>query len=338
MKLRPEQLNGSLKKSLLPIYLISGDETLLVQEAVDAIRQSARENGYDERHVFDVDRQFDWNSLLEDANALSLFSDKKLTELKLGKFKPGTPGSKALQHYCELNPDDNILVIANKLDSAALKSKWAQAIDKLGAIVQVWPVSLEEMPRWLAQRARQMQLQLDKDALDLLTDRLEGNLLAAHQELEKLRLLYGRETIDLKAVEASVGDSARYDIFDLTDACIAGKAKQAVKISAHLKMEGLEPSIVLWALSKEIRTLYALAQAQQQNIPPQSIFKQFRIFPKRQQPLLNASRRHSIKTLSNLLDQSKQVDDLIKGVSKDAPPWDKLDGIAMGICSVQGFN
>ncbi len=335
MKLKAEQLSTSLTKNLLPVYFVSGDETLLVQEAVDSIRQAAAAQGFDERKVHDVDKQFDWNVLLEDANALSLFAEKKITELRLGKAKPGTPGSKALQAYCEQQVEDSILIIeAAKMDSASLKSKWAQAIDRVGAIIQVWPVSLEQIPRWLAQRAQKLKLNLDRDAIALLSDRLEGNLLAAQQELEKLKLLHGNAAIDAAMIEENVGDSARYDVFDLTDACLKADAKQTIKINSHLKMEGVEPSFVLWALGKELRILYALSMAERQQIPPQSIFKQFRVFPKRQQLLLAASRRHSTGRLQQLLELTKQTDDRIKGVIARSSPWETLDDLALGLCGV----
>jgi DNA polymerase-3 subunit delta len=187
MRLRANQLDTELQKKLMPVYLVTGDEPLLIQEALDSIRQACKQRGFDERKILEVDRKFDWQSLLEEANTLSLFSEKILTELRLGTTKPGVPGGKILQSYCKALPEDKVLLIcAGKMDSKSLAAKWCSEIDRVGAIVQIWPIALHEMPQWLAQRARKMGLNIDKDAIQLLADRLEGNLLAAQQELEKL--------------------------------------------------------------------------------------------------------------------------------------------------------
>ncbi len=336
MRIRPEHLDKELNKALLPVYLVSGDEPLLVQETLAQIRNKARQLGFEERKVLNVDRSFDWNTLLDEANSLSLFASKKITEIKLGKFKPGAPGSKVLQAYCDNPPEDDLLIIeASKFDAATLKSKWAAAIDKRGAIIQVWPVNLDEMPRWISRRAGLLKLELSREAIDLLADRLEGNLLAASQELEKLKLLHANETISAEQVIDSVGDAAKYDIFDLTDACLNGQAKQASKIISHMRTEGLEVSIALWALSKELRLLSALSLAKKRGSPEQSVFKQYRVIPKRQQTLSRAASRLSPARLNQLLGQCKEVDDLIKGVKKGVQAWDALQDVALALSGVK---
>ena len=333
MRIRPEHLPKELKQGLLPVYLITGDETLLVQEAMDSIRRQCKDEGFSERKVLNVDRQFDWKVLEEEASALSLFSEKKLIELKLGTSKPGTPGAKALQAYLSNPPEDNVLLIeAARLDAATLKSKWASNIDKAGAIIQVWPVGLAEMPRWIQQRAGRLGLHLESDAISLLAERLEGNLLAASQELEKLKLNYPDTPINTDAVESSVEDSSRYDIFNLTDACLAGHSKQAIKILSHLKMEGQDATICLWALSKETRLLDALRGAAEQGQPPQQVFKKFRVIQKRQTPLLNASRRITARDVKLLLDLCKLSDEQIKGLHPGASAWETLIDIVMILC------
>lgn len=332
MRIQTKQLDQALKKNLLPVYLVTGDEPLLVQEALDSIRTASKQSGCDERKILDVDRKFDWANLNNEANSLSLFAERTLTELRLDKAKPGIPGGKALQHYCQHLPDDKILLISSaKLTAATLKSKWCSAIDKVGGVIQVWPISLNEMPQWIAQRAIKMGLVIEQEAIALLADRLEGNLLAAQQELEKLKMLGTGKNIDAETVLASVSDSAKYDIFNLTDACLSGNTKLVVKIVSSLKIEGLEPTYALWALTKEVRTVSALNHALQKNQPPQAIFKKMGIFQKRQTPLMQTAKRHKPAKLRKILNQCKQTDDLIKGVEKGLSPWDVLLEIALGL-------
>ena len=332
MRIQTKQLDQELKRNLLPVYLVTGDEPLLVQEALDSIRAASKASGCDERKILDVDRKFDWASLNSEANSLSLFAERTLTELRLDKAKPGIPGGKALQYYCQNLPEDKILLIsAAKLTAATLKSKWCAAIDKAGGIIQVWPISLNEMPQWIAQRARKMGLEIEQDAIALLSDRLEGNLLAAQQELEKLKLLATGNKIDADTVLESVSDSAKYDIFNLTDACLSGNTKLSVKIVSSLKVEGLEPTYALWALTKEVRTVYTLNHALQKNQPLQTVFKKHGIFQKRQPMLTQAAKRHKPATLNRLLNLCKQTDDLIKGAEKGLTPWDVLLEIALGL-------
>lgn len=334
MRIKAEHLENELKKSLLPLYLVTGDEPLLIQEALDSVRAQCKQQGFDERKIIEVDRKFDWNSLNEEANTLSLFAEKTLTELRLGKAKPGAPGAKALQQYCDNLPDDKILLIsADKLDASTLRSKWCARLEQTGAIVQIWPIGLNEMPRWISARANKVGLKLSRDAVSLLSDRLEGNLLAAQQELEKLKLLYPDNSQEISAEEVleSVSDASRYDVFNLTDACLSGNAKQSAKIISHLRLEGVEVSFVLWALSKEIRLILQLSHAlsKGENLP--SLFKQQRIIQKRQAGLSAAAQKHKPQSLAKLLDQCKKVDDLIKGVEKGISPWDVLTDIALSL-------
>ncbi|MDX1452954.1 MAG: DNA polymerase III subunit delta [Oleiphilaceae bacterium] len=338
MRIRLEQLDDSLSKKLLPVYFISGEEPLLIQEACDAIRLKAREHGFSERQIFTVDRQFDWQSLQDEANALSLFAEKKLIELRMPNGKPGTPGSKALTEYCKQLPDDIVLLIqSGKLDGSAMKSKWVNTLDEAGLVLQVWPVSLQEMPRWIERRARAIGLNLQSDAVALLADRLEGNLLAAQQELQKLKLLHGTTKIGAEEVLASVGDSARYDVFDLTDACLAGKAKQACKILHHMQWEGTEPTIILWALTKECRVLQDMKVALRSGVRIGDYFKQQRVIKKRQAPLQAAEQRLAYASLQQLLELGKEVDDAVKG-AKLASPWLLLEQLCLGLCGVQQWQ
>jgi DNA polymerase-3 subunit delta len=191
MRVYPEKLAAQLQQQLLPVYVVSGDETLLVQECADLIRQHAREQGCTERAVVDAGvSRFDWQEIMQHATSMSLFAERKLVEIRLPSGKPGADGSKALCAYLELaGGDDVLMLVAGKIDKQSTNSKWYKALDKVGATVQVWPVGAKDLPRWLQQRVANAGMQIDRDAVQLLADRVEGNLLAAVQEVEKLKLL-----------------------------------------------------------------------------------------------------------------------------------------------------
>src|SRR5690606_34729471 len=217
-KLRPEQLGAALAKQLAPIYLVSGDEPLLIQESCDQIRAAARKNGFSERELYHVETSFDWNQLLSAANSLSLFAEKKIIELRMPSGKPGDKGGKILQEYAESPaPDNLLLIITEKLDGAVQKSKWFKAVESFGQHIQVWPVTAAQLPRWIGLRLQSAGLRADSDAIDLLVSRIEGNLLAAVQEIEKLKLLADNNHINYELMASVVADSARYDVFGLAD-------------------------------------------------------------------------------------------------------------------------
>jgi len=339
MRLRLDQLEHALNSKLQSVYLVGGDEPLLVQEAVDLIRTACKKADFSERTILHVERQFDWAQLNDEANALSLFAEKKLIELRLGKAKPGVPGAKSITQYLAQANEDNILLIeCAKLDASATKSKWLKAIEQTGCFVQVWPIGIEEMPRWLSNRAKKMQLDVAHNALSVLSERLEGNLLAAVQELEKLKLNYPDKQITEEDVISSVEDSSRYDIFNLTDACVSGASKQATRILSHLRTEGLEPTIALWALSKEIRLLDALKHAENNGQQPQAVFSKQYVIKKRQSALVNAANRLSQTSLRTILSLCADCDQQIKGMQRGCSPWETLLDIALILSGANGYD
>ena len=229
-KLRAEQLGAALTKQLASIYLVSGDEPLLIQECCDQIRAAARKNGFSERELYHVDTSFDWGQLLAAANSLSLFAEKKIIEVRMPTGKPGDKGGKILQEYAQSPaPDNLLLIVTEKLDGATQKSKWFKAIEDAGQHIQVWPVTPAQLPRWIGVRLQQSGLHADSDAIDLLASRIEGNLLAAAQEIEKLKLLATDNRISYELMASVVADSARYDVFGLTDKALHGDARAAVQ-------------------------------------------------------------------------------------------------------------
>jgi DNA polymerase-3 subunit delta len=241
---------------LAGIYLVSGDEPLLVGEAADAIRAAARTVGYADRQVFFVDRSFSWDELRLASHSLSLFAEKRLFELRMPNGKPDKGGALLAELAAQPTPDLIYLVITDKLDKKAIDSPWVQAVEKHGAWISIMPVDTAALPAWLRGRAKMLHIDVEPEAAQLIVDRVEGNLLAAQQELEKLALLSNGAPIGVDLVLRSVGDSARYDVFQLAEAAAAGDAARALRILLGLKSEGVEPTLILWALVRELRGMW----------------------------------------------------------------------------------
>jgi DNA polymerase-3 subunit delta len=318
MKLAPAQLGKHLQGPLASIYIISGDEPLLCQEAADAIRAAARRKGFDERQVFNADANFDWGSLLQAGASLSLFAEKRLLELRLPGGKPGDKGAAALLEYCGRPAEDTLLLISlPKLDGSAQKSKWASALISAAhaQFVQVWPVDAHQLPHWISQRLAQAGLAAHPDALELIAARVEGNLLAAAQEVEKLKLLCEGNQVTLETVQAAVADSARFDVFGLVDAILGGDPTHALRVLEGLRGEGVEAPVVLWALARELRTLAGVAQLFAQGVPLDKAFSQMKppVWDKRR-PLVNkAMQRYPAARWNQLLQDAQVLDAQIKG-------------------------
>jgi DNA polymerase-3 subunit delta len=241
---------------LAGIYLVSGDEPLLVGEAADAIRAAARTVGYADRQVFFIDRSFSWDELRLASHSLSLFAEKRLFELRMPNGKPDKGGALLAELAAQPTPDLIYLVITDKLDKKAIDSPWVQAVEKHGAWISIMPVDTAALPAWLRGRAKMLHIDVEPEAAQLIVDRVEGNLLAAQQELEKLALLSNGAPIGVDLVLRSVGDSARYDVFQLAEAAAAGDAARALRILLGLKSEGVEPTLILWALVRELRGMW----------------------------------------------------------------------------------
>ncbi len=331
MRLRADQIEKHAAQSLAPVYLISGDETLLVQECADAIRAACRQHGFSERQVFHVDNSFDWQTLLDETAAMSLFADKKLIELRMPNGKPGDAGTAALENYCaNTNADTVVLIICNKLDSSAARAKWHKAVDNCGVTIPVWPVEPQQLPRWIEQRLRSRGISADSDAIQILAERVQGNLLACAQEIEKLQLYTDAKVIDANIVNATVADNARFDIFNLADQALLGNAAQALRALAGLRGEGEEPPVILWALTKELRTLHKCAEAIEQGQSIDRALDAGGVWDKRKPFVRAAVQRLSRRRIENLLRLSQQIDSAVKGSGDN--PWLLLDRLLIGIC------
>lgn len=322
MKLTSDSLASHLRERLLPVYLVSGDEPLLAGEAADAVRAAARAAGSSEREVHVVERAADWEEVRGSARNLSLFGARRLFEIRMSA-RPGTAGNAALLALLGANdPDTLFLILTPRLDREAQSADWVRAVETHGAWVQVWPVDAARLVGWLRGRARQLELSASEAALELLAERTEGNLLAAHQELSKLALLAGGAHVTPEMVVASVADSARFDVFQLSEAVLTGAAARALRVLAGLRAEGTEPTLVLWALTKALHDAWsALSGGGAQ-----------RGWQRQNAALERAARRAPHMAFTDLTARAARADRVIKGrVAGNA--WDELTLLTKAICA-----
>ena len=328
MKIYANQLTGDLNKALRPVYLLTGDEPLQLMETGDQIIAAARKVGFAEKAVHHIDRSFDWGELYQAANSMSLFAEKKIIDLRFASAKPGDKGSAAIVEYCDnLSPDNTLIVRMPKLDKAAQNSKWFKALDKAGAVIQVWPVEIEKLPGWIQARAKSLGLTFSTEAAKSLAEKVEGNLLAAAQEIEKLKLNDSKH-VSIEDLSESVAEATKFDIFKLSDAVLTGKSRRAVKILLGLKSAGEEPVLVLWALSKEIHTLIKGSAKLQSGKPMAVVFKEAGVWANRQAFLQSALQRLRSGQLYDCLTKAIEADKTIKGLSA-GNVWDKLIDLSL---------
>ena len=338
MKIASDKLKSHLTKELFPIYVISGDEPLLSQELADLVRLVARQNGFSTRDVFRCDNHFDWDQLHNENNALSLFSEKRIMELHLATSKPGDKGSKALQALClNPNPDNLILVILPKVDKAAEKSKWMRALESSGVHSQVWPVKSEQMPRWIKQRLLQSGIDASKEAIEILSERVEGNLLAAAQEIEKLTLLAINGKVDATIMSSVVANSARYNLFEFIDKILLGDSKSAARSLRGLKNEGTDALPLLWAITRELRILVKASDEIIKGKQRDIALKSAGVWDKRIPIFRQALNRCSAPHLRMLLHQASAIDRAIKGMRK-ADIWEELTTLVLSLSGVQALK
>ncbi len=336
MKLFPEKLEAQLKQGLLPVYLFSGDEPLQLGETADAVRRHAREQGFTEREVMHAEKGFDWNELLASSNAMSLFAEKRVIDLRLPSGKPGKDGGAALTEYAARPPEDTVLLITSgKIDKRSQSSKWYKAVDQLGATLQVWPVETRDMPNWLNQRMRARGLQPEREAVAIIAERVEGNLLAAAQEVDKLALLNGEGPLSVGQVEAAVADSARFDVFGLVDAALVGDTVRAPRMLEGLRGEGVEPILVLWALTREIRSLADMAAQIESGKGMDGVLS--RVWGKRKGPVKAGLQRHNKVRWQQMLRRAARLDRVIKGAAT-GNAWDELLQLTLLIAGVRLFR
>jgi len=334
MNLNPEQLQTHLKKSLLPVYLITSDEPLLLQESADLIRQTAKLSGFLEHEVYHITAQQNWDEFLNQANNLSLFADKKLIELRFTQ-KPNAKATSAIMRYLEESTlDQNVLLITlPKLDASQKRSKWFQSIEKIGASIIIWPISSHAHPQWLQARLQAKGLSITQEGLTLLSQYTEGNLLAAQQAIEKLALLYPNKNIlDDSHIQGCLNDNAHFDVFNLVDYCLLGQTKRIGTILDHLRHEGIEPTLVLWAISRSVRQLIEINELMSQGKPLEQCFVQLKLWEKQKISFRHFFKKQRSKHLFHWLQLIEQIDQQIKGLST-SNPWEYLFELCLCVAS-----
>ena len=331
MKLRPEQLAGHLGKGLLPVYVLCGDEPLLLDEAAQLIRQHAQAAGYDERQGFQVETGFNWQGWTAGFDSLSLFASRRLVELRIPTGKPGVEGGKALEAWCQQPPADTLLLVQlPRADRAMQASKWFTALEQAGAVVHLAAPTPEQLPAWIGQRLAQKGLKADRDTLAFLAARVEGNLLAAHQEIEKLALLLPPGPLGLDTARNAVVDVARYDASDLPEALLKGDAVRYCRIIDGLRAEGEAPPLALWLLAQEVRTLHQLASGLAGGEALPTLMRQHRVWESRQALVGKALKRYSTGQLAETMRQLALTDRAAKGLlAEDA--WQMLKQLGLAL-------
>ena len=327
MQIKTDQLRNDLKKGLQPVYLLCGEEPLQHRECMDMLRKAAIYYGYEEREVYTADAKFDWNTLSIAANELSLFASKRLIEIHLPTGKPSDKGL-ALIDYCDNLPEDIILfIVAGKIEAATRNSKWYKAVDKVARIIPVWPIDGQPLNQWLNKRLRSKGLNLQADSLQLINDRVEGNLLAADQEIEKLSLLYPVKdqmlTLDFEQVSSAVFDNARYNIFELFDCALSGDLKRASRILSALHKEGQPIMLIMTLIAKEVRMLAKMTAMMAEKHDLQAVMKGFYVFPKRKNLITQAVRNSQAAHWQNLLKKLLLADKMTKGM-EPGEPWELM--------------
>jgi len=313
VQLRPNELGAQLAKKLLPAYVIHGDDPLLAMEAADAVRAAARRAGFAERQVIEPGRGFDWSEFTHAAASLSLFAEKKIIELRLPGGKPGTQGGSAIAAYCERcgeqpSEDQLLLVTLPRLDRTGQGSAWFNALARLGAVVEIWPLDRARLPAWIAERLGRQKQRAPREVLDYLAERVEGNLLAAHQELQKLALLAPEGELTMETVQEAVASVARYDPYDAAEALLAGDLARYVRVIEGLRGEGEPPTYVLFVLSS---ALFALQEGSAERVFNRDL----------RRAVEGALRRFAPRKVDRAIADAAAIDRSIKGVGEGEDPW-----------------
>ncbi|QLI80498.1 DNA polymerase III subunit delta [Chitinibacter fontanus] len=335
--MRPEDLSKSLQRGLASLYVIHGDEPLLALESAQQIRDAARKAGYSEREVLTVENaaHFQWSQLTSSGASMSLFAELRLLELRIPNGKPGIEGGKALESFANNIPDDILTIITlPKLDKTALNSKWMQALAKAGEVIEAKLIERPALPQWINQRLAVQGQSLANDAMEWLVDRVEGNLLAAHQEIQKLALLHPKGELNLAELEAAVANVARYDVFSLGEAVLSGDASRVCHMLDGLRAEGESAVLVLWALAEETRTLYKFAQGRARGVAAAQLTKELRIWGNKQRLIESAASRVNAKRLKAALQLARKIDGTIKGIGEGSV-WAELTDLALLLINPQ---
>lgn len=331
MQLPADQIGAHLRKGVAPVYLVSGDEPLLAQEVLDAIRAAARAAGFGEREVYTVEPGFDWDGFYSATREGSLFAPRRLLDLRLPTGKPGEAGGAVLAQLAEEAAPDLVLVVSTgKLDKSARNAKWIGAIERSGVAVTVYPIEAAQLPAWIARRMRARGLTPAAGVAESLAHHMEGNLLACAQEIDKLALLGTRE-LSLDDIDTDLGENARFNVFGLADACVAGDAARAARIVRSLAAEDAAPVLVLWALAREARDLAQLAAQLDSGRPEAEVLD--KVWMRRRPIVRRALKRMPVADWRRALAQAAHVDRVIKGRAP-GDAWHELERLALAMAGV----
>lgn len=338
MKLTQQQLHDHLKRTLQPLYLLSGDESLLVQEACDAIYQSAKKQGYTERETYQVGANFDWQQIQFSCQTLSLFAEKTLIEIRFLANKFSQDAKKALIALAEKPPEDKLIIVRfPKLETATPKTKWFKTIEQASVFIQYWPISSEQLPGWINARCQQVGITIDRQIAFLLIENCEGNLLALAQEIEKLSLLHPNAKITLEQASQAITDSARYDIFSLADNVLLGDSKHVLRMLKGLQEEGVEPILVLWSLAKELRLLSKIKLQLQQGQALPKLLQREGVWARRVPLVKKALNRFQDNKWLFLLTKANKIDQMLK-TGTNALVWNAIESLALAMSGSYTHN
>jgi len=342
MQFRPQELSSHLKSETAPVYLLHGAEQLLVEDSANMIRQSLKYQGYDERIIFTMETGFDWPRFSGEFDSLSLFSQKKLIELRLPTGKPGVKGAEILAEIAA-NPaaDLVLLIVCGKFEAGIKNTKWVKQISQSGVVIEHYSVAANQLLGWISQRARFYKLTINNDASRLLAYYLEGNLLAIDQELKKFALLSNDKSITIELIQHSVEDSARFSIYGLVDSAIAGNLKRSLRMLASLKSEGTEPVLINWALARETRSLLEMSCDLSQGKSVSAVLKQHRVWNNRAGLVESALKRLKLSDWELVHQHICVLDRMIKGRTfgvVKADIWTEYERIIATLCGVNNYR
>ena len=331
MRFDSEQLAQKLKRELAPFYVIFGDELLLSLEAADRIRVAASASGFEERKVLIADAGFDWSELREARQSLSLFASKRIVDLRIPGGKPGKTGADALVDYCDNLPEDTLtLVSLPGLERQALASRWFGALEKAGETVHAQTVTRDRLPGWIAQRLARQEQKASAETVTFIAEKVEGNLMAAHQEIQKLALLFPPGELPFNEVKDAVLDVTRFDVFELGATILRGDRAQYLRMLDGLQGEGAAPPLVLWAISEEARAIARVRSLTDRGVPVSQAMRDARVWGARQKLLPQALRKLDQRRLLRAIAHAAEIDRMVKGLAK-GDVWDSLLDLGMSL-------
>lgn len=335
MFLKAEQLDKHLKHSdLANIYIVCGDEPLQKIESIDQIRKTAKTKSYTERIVFDVNSNFDWNDIIVANKNNSLFSEKKIIEINLSSPELGRKGGQALYDYTtQINKDNLVIISSDKVKKATQNTKWFKAVEKLGIVIMVWPINISNLPKWIQTRLKSKQKSISKDAAHMLSQHVEGNLLAAKQEIDMLALLVKEQYIDVEDIMNSITNNSRYNVFDMIESACMGNTDRALYMLTGLKNEGIEPLLIFGAIMWEFRKICSMRYQYEAGVSFDKIYRDFQIRNNKKLTMTSCLKKYNIKMLHKLLNHCAIMDKTLKNNQKNNV-WDQFSVLLLGIAGV----